>query len=422
MDNSGEVSNDIRTVYAAVSREPNSDLKNGQLFKLYKRRWFVLLVLCLLNCSNATIWLTFAPVANQSAQYLKVTLDEINWLSLVYMVVAIPLSFATTWMLDTLGLRITLILGAWLNMLGAVLRFLGTLPGESFKIQYPIVMLGQTLGALAQPLIVFAPTKLAALWFPDHQRATANMIASMANPLGILLANIISPVMAETSAQIPKLLLAYAIPTCIICVLATVGIRSSAPPTPPSASAETSNSEPFVQGIKLLLTNRAYLVLLLCFGSGIAVFTCFSTLLDQILCVKGYTNDFAGLCGALFIVFGIIGAGILGLYVDKTKKFMEATKINMSFCAVACIAFSVTGSVDCLHRPPSSSDHTARRLSPVHLRGSSLELEGAHDGDGRAVHSVHLLLPRLLQHPLQATGGRRTSDLRDQREPASIQE
>lgn len=55
MDNSGEVSNDIRTVYAAVSREANSDLKNGQLFKLYKRRWFVLLVLCLLNCSNATV-------------------------------------------------------------------------------------------------------------------------------------------------------------------------------------------------------------------------------------------------------------------------------------------------------------------------------------------------------------------------------
>uniref|UniRef100_A0A3Q0QQG2 Solute carrier family 49 member 3 n=1 Tax=Amphilophus citrinellus TaxID=61819 RepID=A0A3Q0QQG2_AMPCI len=281
------------------------------------------------------IWLTFAPVANQSAQYLDVTLEEIDWLSLVFMVVAIPLSFVTTWMLDTLGLRTTLILGAWLNMLGALLRFLGTLGAESFKIRYPIVMLGQTLGALAQPLIIFAPTKLAALWFPDHQRATANMIASMANPLGILLANIISPVMAKTS------LLAYAVPTCIICFLATLGIRSSTPPTPPSASAETSGSEPFIQGIKLLLRNRAYLILLLCFGSGIGVFTCFSTLLDQILCVHGYTNDFAGLCGALFIVFGIIGAGILGLYVDKTKKFIEAIKINMSFCAVACIAFSV---------------------------------------------------------------------------------
>lgn len=50
------------------------------------------------------------------------------------------------------------------------------------------------------------------------------------------------------------------------------------------------------------------------------------------------------MCGALFIVFGIIGAGVLGLYVDRTKKFIEATKINMSFCAVACVAFSVVRS------------------------------------------------------------------------------
>lgn len=301
----------------------------------------MLLVLCLLNCSNATLWLTFAPVADQSAQYLRVSLEEINWLSLVYMVVAIPLSFGTTWMLDTLGLRITLILGSWLNMLGALLRFCGTPLGKDVGPLYPVVMLGQTLGAIAQPLIIFTPTKLAALWFPDHQRATANMIASMSNPLGILLANVISPVMVESPSHIPVLLIAYMVPACIICFLATVGIRSSAPPTPPSASAETSGSEPFVQGLKLLLKNKAYVVLLLCFGSGIAVFTCFSTLLEQILCVQGYTDDFAGVCGALFIVFGIVGAAALGVFVDKTKKFIEATKINMSFTALACIAFSV---------------------------------------------------------------------------------
>lgn len=325
----------------SCSGTPNPDLKKLLNFKVYKRRWFVLLLVCLLNCSNATIWLTFAPVADQSAQYLSVSLEEINWLSLVYMVVAIPFSFGTTWMMDTLGLRITLILGSWLNMFGGLVRFCGTPPGRTYPMQFAVVMLGQTLGALAQPLIIFTPTKLAALWFPDHQRATANMIASMSNPLGILLANIISPFVAKTSAQIPTLLVVYAAPACIICFLATVGIRSSAPPTPPSASAESSGSEPFVQGLKLLLKNKAYLVLLLCFGSGVAVFTCFSTLLEQILCVQGYANDFAGLCGALFIVFGVVGAGALGLYVDKTKKFIEATKINMSFSALACIAFSV---------------------------------------------------------------------------------
>lgn len=52
-------------------------------------------------------------------------------------------------------------------------------------------------------------------------------------------------------------------------------------------------------------------------------------------------QGFAGICGALFIVFGIVGAGALGLIVDKTKKFTEATKINMCLTALASIAFAV---------------------------------------------------------------------------------
>lgn len=47
-------------------------------------------------------------------------------------------------------------------------------------------------------------------------------------------------------------LLIYAIPAIVICFLATVGIQKSVPPTPPSASADTSSSEPFLQGIKLV--------------------------------------------------------------------------------------------------------------------------------------------------------------------------
>lgn len=58
------------------------------------------------SCSYQ-IWLTFAPVANQTAQYLRVSLEEVNWFSVVFMVVAIPLTVGATWMIDTLGLRIT---------------------------------------------------------------------------------------------------------------------------------------------------------------------------------------------------------------------------------------------------------------------------------------------------------------------------
>lgn len=47
------------------------------------------------------------------------------------------------------------------------------------------------------------------------------------------------------------------------------------------------------------------------------------------------------MCNALAIAFGVVGAGALGLYVDKTKKFIEATKINMCIMSLACTAFSV---------------------------------------------------------------------------------
>ncbi|KAK1789337.1 hypothetical protein P4O66_015272, partial [Electrophorus voltai] len=286
-------------------------------------------------------WLTFAPVADHVAEKLSISLDQVNWLSVVYMVVAIPLGFVTTWMLDTLGLRLTMILGSWLNMTGSVMRVVGVLSSVPQWAMFPTIMGGQTLGALAQPLFIFSPTKLAALWFPEHQRATANMIASMSNPLGLLFANIFSPMIVNGTNSLLMLLFIYAIPAIVVCFLATVGIRESVPPTPPSASADTSNSEPFLQGIKLLLTNKAYVMLLLSFGSGIAIFTCFSTLLEQILCVKGYSSDFAGLCGALFIVFGVIGAAFLSLLVDKTKRFTEATKISMCLTSLSCTAFAV---------------------------------------------------------------------------------
>ncbi|TNM98602.1 hypothetical protein fugu_013166 [Takifugu bimaculatus] len=315
-----EVRIDSRTGVQEIP-EPEQN-RRPPLFKVYKRRWFVLLVLCLSSCCNA-MWPPRRPSTWGSVW------RTVNWFSVVFMVVAIPLTLGATWMMDSLGLRITLILGSWLGAVGALVRVCGTLAGEGVTLRYAVVMLGQTLGALGQPFILFAPTKLAALWFPDRQRATANMIASMCNLLGMLLSSLVSPWVVTAPAKIPTLLIVYAVPACISCFLATVGIWSSTPPTPPSAGAVSSSSEPFFQGIKLLLKNKAYLVLLLSGGAAMATFSAFNTLLDQVLCVQGYTSDFAGLCVALFILFGVLGAAALSFYVDRTKRFTEVVKASM---------------------------------------------------------------------------------------------
>lgn len=77
-----------------------------------------------------------------------------------------------------LTLSLQTVLGAWLNFAGSVLR---ALPSTAIGTQAPFAffMSGQSLCAVAQTLVIFSPAKLAAVWFPEHQRATANMIGTM---------------------------------------------------------------------------------------------------------------------------------------------------------------------------------------------------------------------------------------------------
>ncbi|XP_064600447.1 solute carrier family 49 member A3-like [Liolophura sinensis] len=320
-----------------------SDTSTGYLvdteYKVYKRRWFYVLVVALLNISNAAIWISFSPIAYKTATFYNVGSMGVNWLSLVYLVASIPCGLAATWLIDTMGLRTSILLGTWLNLIGSILRVVSTLTGLNDDARYPIVITGQSLAAVAQPLVMFTPTKLAGLWFSDNQRATANTLASMANPVGILLANVLSPALLKEESDMKLLMLIYTAPAALVTLLATFGVCSSVPPTPPTASAAES-SEPFCKGLKRMRKMKSYWILCFVFGGGLGLVTTLSTLFEQILCPRNYTDSFSGLCGALMIAGGIVGAGIAGAYVDKTKKFEEVAKLAWALAALSLIAFT----------------------------------------------------------------------------------
>ncbi|XP_023062494.1 solute carrier family 49 member A3 isoform X2 [Piliocolobus tephrosceles] len=269
--------------------------------RTYARRWVLLLMVSLVSCSNAMLWLSFAPVADIIAEHFVLSMAQISWLSLVYLVVSALFGLAAIWVLDSVGLRGATILGAWLNFAGSVLRIM---PCVVVGTQNPFAFLmgSQSLCALAQSLVIFSPAKVAALWFPQHQRATANMLATISNPLGVLVANVLSPALVKEGEDIPLMLGVYAIPAGVVCLLSTICLWESMPPTPPSAGAASSTSEKFLDGLKL---------------------------------------EFSGLCGALFMAFGILGALALGPYVDRTKHFTEATKIGLCLVSLACMAFAL---------------------------------------------------------------------------------
>ncbi|PIK51349.1 putative major facilitator superfamily domain-containing protein 7 [Apostichopus japonicus] len=319
-----------------MASDPKSNHQIETNYVTYPQRWFVLATVAVLNFSNAMAWINFAAITNFSAEYFNVTTDQINWLSIVYLVVTIPIGFVSIWVMDNLGIRSTILIGAWFNFVGIAVRCFSGLSGISDDARYPIVMTGQTIAAVAQPFLLFVPTKLAAVWFAEDQRAIANAIGSMSNPFGILMSFLISALLVSEPDDIPLMLLIYLIPAVIGVAMATFGVCSNEPPTPPSASAD-EEGESFYKGFLHCIKTPSFIILWIAFGARYGVFNAISTFLEQIVCPLGHGDDFAGIVGALMLGCGLIGAFVAGLIVDKTHKFTPIMKFNFVFGAIGVV-------------------------------------------------------------------------------------
>ena len=66
-------------------------------------------------------------------------------------------------------------------------------------------------------------------------------------------------------------------------------------------------------------------------------------------------QNFAGICGALMIGVGALGAVVAGIYVDKTKRFEEVVKVCWCLSVLFGIGFTQVGAlyhVDIVARQP----------------------------------------------------------------------
>ena len=98
----------------------------------------------------------------------------LDWLSMVYMLAYIPLIFPATWLLDRYGLRVTAIVGALLNAIGAWIKCAAI--DSSRLSRFAVQMTAQTVCAVAQIFILGIPARLAAVWFGPGEVSTATSI------------------------------------------------------------------------------------------------------------------------------------------------------------------------------------------------------------------------------------------------------
>ncbi|RYN15787.1 hypothetical protein AA0119_g12889 [Alternaria tenuissima] len=294
-------------------------------YKVYKRRWIGLGQLVLLNIVVSWDWLTFAPISTTSSQYFNVLESTINWLSTAFLF-AFAVSTPLTIYLLHRGPKPSIIAASILLLAGNWIRYAGTKTNV-----FSVVMVGQILTGLAQPFVLAAPTRYSDMWFTEGGRVGATALASLANPFGAALASLINPFLGD-------------VPTTVLivsCIATAACIPSffipASPPSPPSASSAISKT-PVSTSLRTMLRTPSFYLVFSTFGIYTGFFNAFTSLLNQILYPYGYTEDEAGICGAVLIVVGLVACAITSPIADKTHAYLLGIKILCPILSAAYLA------------------------------------------------------------------------------------
>ncbi|MGA2586906.1 MAG: MFS transporter [Candidatus Aminicenantales bacterium] len=275
--------------------------------KVYPYRWLVLLAFALVACMTQVLWITFAPITSAAAQFYHKSDLTIGLLSMSFMVIYVLIVLPSAWVIDTLGFRAAVGIGAVLSAVFALTRGI-------FASNFKIVFLSQIGIAVGQPFVIGAITKVAARWFPVKERALASGLGSLALYLGPLAAMLITPFLALRFGLGP-MLVTYGIAAAAAAVIFLLVAREH-PPTPAGRDERVLM---FV-GLKSMLRQRDFIFLLLMFFVGLGMFNSVSTWIEDIVRPRGFTISQAGMLGGLMLIGGIVGAIIIPLLSDRSRR------------------------------------------------------------------------------------------------------
>lgn len=294
------------------------------IYKIYGYRWVVLVVFALLNAVIQMAWITFAPVTVDAIKLYHTSAFRIVSLSMLFMVVYLVFSVPASYIIDKYGICVGVGIGA---VLTAVFGYLRGAMGHDFNT----VFISQFALAIAQPFIMNAITKVAAEWFPVNERATASGITALAQFVGIITAMAITKPIAQsflpagsdghlTLDSMQAMLKVYGYICVAISFLFLILIRNK-PPTPPCTGEDESRFS-IKEGIKYIFKTRNMVMLLIIFFIGMGMFNAITTFVDLISASKGYMaqSNEAGLIGAVMMGAGILGAAVIPVISDKTRK------------------------------------------------------------------------------------------------------
>uniref|UniRef100_A0A671QJJ9 Feline leukemia virus subgroup C receptor-related protein 1-like n=1 Tax=Sinocyclocheilus anshuiensis TaxID=1608454 RepID=A0A671QJJ9_9TELE len=293
--------------------------------RLYWRRFAVLAVFSLYSLVNAFQWIQYSIITNIFMDYYNVSSIAIDWLSVVYMVAYVPLIFPATWLLDKKGLRMTALLGAGLNSLGAWVKCASVGPGLFW-----VTMTAQIICSVAQVFILGLPSRIASVWFGPREVSTACATAVLGNQLGVAIGFLLPPVLVPNTAD-DKDLMGHNISIMFygtagvstLLFLLTIFVIKDRPPLPPSKAQAVLSTGPaedysYKKSIINLFKNKPFILLLISYELN------------------------TGRIGLTLVVAGMFGSILCGIWLDRTKTYKLTTLIVYVLSFIGMVVFTFT--------------------------------------------------------------------------------
>lgn len=254
-------------------------------------RWPALAAFALLVMTTQVLWLTFAAVTPQTATHLKVSEGAVGDLAVVNAAMFVLLAIPTGRWMDRSYER-ALAAGALCTAVGAIVRALD-------PSSYAVILTGQVIMSVGQPLVLNALTKVAARHFPDREQTTAISVAAGAQYAGILVAVLTSAWLVDAGG-FRLLLVSHAVLAVVAATAVLLSLRLPAHAVDVLGRARLGELRRDPLAWKL-----AGLLFL-----GFGIYNGIATWLDSILVDFGHPG-LAGPVIATMTLAGIAGAAVL---------------------------------------------------------------------------------------------------------------
>lgn len=259
-----------------------------------------------INLTIQILWIAYAPISHHAATFYGTSELGIGAFAMSYMAAYLPLSIPASWVIDTKGFKFGAGVGAVLMAIFGPLR---GLVGSN----YALAFFCTCMLAAAQPFMLNAWTKCAALWFPPVERATAVGVVTFANLVGTAIGMGLTPVLFKTMS-IPQIQLAYGVAAAMSSVLFLVFAHER----PPGVIDEPRAL--MLDGLKSALKQKSFLIYLGVFFVGMGVFNGVTTWIEGIVRPRGFNEEEAGTLGALMLGGGLFGAVIVSVLSDRQRR------------------------------------------------------------------------------------------------------